>query len=106
MEQTNKEVLLRVENLQQYFKLGKKELKAVDKVNFEIFKGEIFGLVGESGCGKTTTGRSIIRLYDITGGSVYFDGKRICAGIRPYKQAIKDAKKACDLKVAELKKAM
>lgn len=85
-------VLLRVEHLEQYFKLGHKTLKAVDDVNFEIHKGEVFGLVGESGCGKTTTGRSIIRLYDITGGSVYFDGKRICAGIRTYKDAIKKAK--------------
>ena len=92
MEQNNKEVLLRVENLQQYFKLGKRELKAVDKVNFEIYKGEIFGLVGESGCGKTTTGRTIIRLNEITGGSVYYKGARICAGTRSYKDAIKAAK--------------
>ena len=88
-----KEVLLRVENLQQYFKLGKRELKAVDKVSFDIYKGEVFGLVGESGCGKTTTGRSIIRLYDITGGSVYYKGERICAGTRSYKDAIKQARK-------------
>ena len=90
--ENNKEVLLRVENLQQYFKLGKRELKAVDNVNFEIFKGEIFGLVGESGCGKTTTGRTIIRLNEITGGSVYYKGERICAGTRSYKDAIKQAK--------------
>ena len=82
-----------MENLEQYFKLGRKVLKAVDDVNFDVYKGEVFGLVGESGCGKTTTGRAIIRLYDITGGSVYFDGTRISAGIRRYKQAIKDAKK-------------
>ena len=88
-----KEVLLHVENLQQYFKLGKRELKAVDKVSFDIYKGEVFGLVGESGCGKTTTGRSIIRLYDITGGSVYYKGERICAGTRSYKDAIKQARK-------------
>ena len=87
-------VLLKVENLEQYFKLGKSRVnKAVDGINFEIYKGEVFGLVGESGCGKTTTGRSIIRLYDITGGSVYFDGVRICAGTRSYKHAIKVAKK-------------
>ena len=92
MEQ-KKEVLLRVENLQQYFKMGKYENKAVDNVSFEIYKGEVFGLVGESGCGKTTTGRSIIRLYDITGGSVYYKGERICAGVRSYKDAIKQAKK-------------
>ena len=89
---TNNDVLLRVENLKQYFKLGKFELPAVDDVSFEIHKGEVFGLVGESGCGKTTTGRTIIRLYDATGGSVYFDGKRIVAGIRGYKDAIKKAR--------------
>lgn len=94
-------VLLKVEHLEQYFKLGKRTLKAVDDVNFEIYKGEVFGLVGESGCGKTTTGRSIIRLYDITGGSVYFDGKRICAGIRPYKYAISQAKKKHKANVKE-----
>jgi ABC-type oligopeptide transport system ATPase subunit len=88
-----KEVLLSVQNLQQYFKLGKFENKAVDNVSFDIYKGEVFGLVGESGCGKTTTGRSIIRLYDITGGSVYYKGERICAGTRSYKDAIKQAKK-------------
>ncbi len=88
-----KEVLLSVRNLQQYFKLGKRELKAVDNVSFDIYKGEVFGLVGESGCGKTTTGRSIIRLYDITGGSVYYKGERICAGVRSYKDAIANARK-------------
>ena len=88
-----KEVLLSVQNLQQYFKMGKRELKAVDNVSFDIYKGEVFGLVGESGCGKTTTGRSIIRLYDITGGSVYYKGERICAGTRSYKDAIKKARK-------------
>lgn len=93
MENNERQVLLKVEHLKQYFKLGKRELRAVDDVNFEIYKGEVFGLVGESGCGKTTTGRSIIRLYDITGGSVYFDGKRICAGIRDYTDAVKAAKK-------------
>lgn len=92
MMNDERKVLLKVEHLEQYFKLGKKQLKAVDDVSFDIYKGEVFGLVGESGCGKTTTGRSIIRLYDITGGSIYFDGERICAGTRPYKQAIKDAK--------------
>ena len=92
MEQNQKEVLLKVENLEQFFKLGKRTLKAVNNVSFEIYKGEVFGLVGESGCGKTTTGRSIIRLYDITGGSVYYKGKRICAGTRSYKEAIKQAK--------------
>ncbi len=90
--ENNKEVLLKVENLQQFFKMGKQENKAVNDVSFEIYKGEVFGLVGESGCGKSTTGRSIIRLYDITGGSIYFDGKRIAAGIRKYKDDILNAR--------------
>ncbi len=89
----NREILLKVEHLEQYFKLGKFAVnKAVDDVSFDIYKGEVFGLVGESGCGKTTTGRSIIRLYDVTGGSVWFKGQRICAGIAPYKREIKRAK--------------
>ena len=82
------EVLLRVEHLCQYFK----ENKAVDDVSFDIKKGEVFGLVGESGCGKTTTGRSIIKLYNITSGSIYFKGHRIAAGTRSYKQAIAQAR--------------
>ena len=85
----NNEVLLRVEHLCQYFG----PTKAVDDVSFDIKKGEVFGLVGESGCGKTTTGRSIIKLYDITSGSVYFKGIRIAAGVKSYKDNIAKAKK-------------
>ena len=91
----NREVLLKVDHLCQYFKMGNKELKAVDDVSFEIYRGEVFGLVGESGCGKTTTGRSIIKLYDITSGDIYFKGQRIGAGTRSYKMAIKKAKLDC-----------
>ena len=82
------EVLLKVENLCQFFG----PTKAVNNVSFDIKKGEVFGLVGESGCGKTTTGRSIIKLYDITSGNIYFKGTRICAGTMSYYQAIRDAK--------------
>ena len=88
----NAETLLKVEHLCQYFKMDGGELKAVDDVNFEIRKGEVFGLVGESGCGKTTTGRSIIKLYNITGGNVFFKGIRIAAGKRGYENAITKAK--------------
>ena len=93
--QDNNETLLRVEHLCQYFGQN----KAVDDVSFEIKKGEVFGLVGESGCGKTTTGRSIIKLYDITSGNVYFKGIRIAAGIGSYKKAIEDAKNEYSEKV-------
>ena len=84
----NQEVLLKVENLSQFFG----PTKAVDDVSFDIKKGEVFGLVGESGCGKTTTGRSIIKLYNITGGNVFFKGIRIAAGKRVYQEAIDKAK--------------
>ena len=71
---SNSTYLLEVTNLSQYFRSGrgKKELvvKAVDDVSFGVRPAETFGLVGESGCGKTTTGRTIIRLYDPTSGKV------------------------------------
>ena len=85
--ENNREVLLKVEHLCQYFRLGHKDMKAVDDVSFEIHKGETFGLVGESGCGKTTTGRSIIKLYNITGGNVFFKGIRIAAGKKTYQSS-------------------
>ena len=103
MSDKHDEVLLRVENLCQFFKMGKGELKAVNNVSFDIKKGEVFGLVGESGCGKTTTGRSIIRLYDITSGNIYFKGQRIAAGTRSYKDAIKNARKELKAFAAECK---
>ena len=106
MENQEKKVLLRVEHLSQHFKLGKAVLRAVDDVNFEIYKGEVFGLVGESGCGKTTTGRTIIRLYDATGGSVYFDDKRIVAGTLEYKNAIKMAKMKYDMEMKAIDEEM
>ncbi|MBQ8200784.1 MAG: ATP-binding cassette domain-containing protein [Clostridia bacterium] len=100
---SEQQVLLKVENLCQYFKIN----KAVDDVSFDIKKGEVFGLVGESGCGKTTTGRSIIKLYDITSGNIYFNGKRIAAGTGSYRNAINAAreemKTASPERKAELK---
>lgn len=70
--------LIEVKNLKKYFNIGNGNiLKAVDNVSFHIFEGETLGLVGESGCGKSTAGRTMIRLYDATGGEVYFDGKDV-----------------------------
>lgn len=75
------EYILEVKNLCQHFNSGhgknKMVVKAVDDVSFAVRRAETFGLVGESGCGKTTTGRTIIRLYDPTGGEVLFDGRDI-----------------------------
>lgn len=75
------EYILEVKNLCQHFSSGhgknKMVVKAVDDVSFAVRRAETFGLVGESGCGKTTTGRTIIRLYDPTGGEVLFDGRDI-----------------------------
>ena len=102
--ENNNEVLLQVDHLCQYFKLGRKDLKAVDNVTFDIKKGEAFGLVGESGCGKTTTGRTIIKLYEATGGNVYFKGHRICAGTRSYTDAIKAARANSRAEISKLNK--
>ena len=99
----NNEVLLKVDHLCQYFRMGHQDLKAVDDVSFEVKKGEVFGLVGESGCGKTTTGRSIIKLYDITSGNVYFKGKRVGAGTRSYKDAIDKARKSANAEIKALR---
>ncbi len=96
---SNQEPLLKVEHLCQYFKAGNFVTKAVDDVSFDIKKGEVFGLVGESGCGKTTTGRSIIKLYNITSGNIIFKGQRIAAGTQGYKDAIKAAQE--EMKTAD-----
>lgn len=75
--------LIEVQNLKQYFPVAgskmfeKKVVKAVDNVSFGIKKGETLGLVGESGCGKTTTGRTLLRLHEPTAGKIYFEGKDI-----------------------------
>lgn len=75
---SNQEPLVRVENMKKHFKIRKKGiLKAVDDVSFEIYPGETLGLVGESGCGKTTCGRAVLNLYPVTAGTVTFDGKDV-----------------------------
>jgi oligopeptide transport system ATP-binding protein len=78
MNNTEKTPLLQVKNLKKHFDLStignKRVLAAVDGIDFVIYKGETFGLVGESGCGKTTTGRLIVKLYNPTEGQIIFDG--------------------------------
>ncbi|MCR5345005.1 MAG: ATP-binding cassette domain-containing protein [Lachnospiraceae bacterium] len=99
----NNENILEVQHLKQYF--GKYDFKAVDDVSFSLKKGEVLGIVGESGCGKTTTGRSIIKLFPATSGNVYFKGQRIVAGTRMYTDAIKEETAASKERIAQLQAA-
>ncbi|MCI9616225.1 MAG: ATP-binding cassette domain-containing protein [Dorea sp.] len=72
------EYIVEAQNLCKFFKAGKNQtLKAVDGVNIRLKKGETLGLVGESGCGKTTCGRTLVKLYDATSGTVLFEGKDV-----------------------------
>ncbi|HKM29924.1 MAG TPA: ATP-binding cassette domain-containing protein [Bacilli bacterium] len=93
---TKGEKILEIKNARQYFTSGwgrkKVVVKAVHNISFDVYKGEVFGLVGESGCGKTTTGRMIIKLYNVTDGDIYFKGQRIASGTRGKKIAIDKAK--------------
>ena len=71
----NKDILLEVKHLKQYFNEGKRnEVRAIEDISFNIYKGETLGLVGESGCGKSTTGKAIIKLNEITSGEIIYDG--------------------------------
>ena len=95
---SEQKTLVEVQHLQQYFPAGgvgknRKYVQAVDDVSFAIRKGETLGLVGESGCGKTTTGRTLLRLYEPTGGKIYYDGnllfdkeKKIAVDMLPYRR--------------------
>ncbi|MCR5611379.1 MAG: ATP-binding cassette domain-containing protein [Clostridiales bacterium] len=107
-ELRDKKVLLSVRHLKQFFFFGKgvnrQKLKAVSNISFDVKEGECVGIVGESGCGKTTTGRCIIRLYDITSGSIYYRGVRISAGERWNKKEIKWSRIHAKEKIAELAK--
>ena len=101
---------LSVRHLKQFFKFGHGKdafvTKAVHNVSFDIKKGECFGVVGESGCGKTTTGRTLIRLYKATSGSVYFKGYRIVAGNRWNEKEIKWKRIKAKRKIKELESEM
>ena len=109
-EYVDNKIILSVNHLKQYFFFGsgpnRYKLKAVHDVSFQIKEGECFGIVGESGCGKTTTGRSIMRLYNITSGSIYYKGYRIAAGSRWNEKEIKYTKIRLHNKLSELKKAL
>lgn len=95
--------ILEVKDLRQHFRVGvgkrRIDVKAVDGISFDIYEGEVFGLVGESGCGKTTTGRSIIKLYNPTDGTITFDGKIIGAGYSGNLRAIRFAKEESNLEI-------
>ena len=101
---------LSVRHLKQFFKFGYGKAafvtKAVHNVSFDIKKGECFGVVGESGCGKTTTGRTLIRLYKATSGSVYFKGYRVVAGNRWNEKEIKWKRIKTKRKIKELEAEM
>lgn len=92
-ELREKGIILSVRHLKQFFFMGKganrQKLKAVSNISFDIKEGECLGIVGESGCGKTTTGRSLMRLYDITSGAVYYKGVRVSGGTRWNRKEIK-----------------
>ncbi|MDD4532153.1 MAG: ATP-binding cassette domain-containing protein, partial [Bacilli bacterium] len=107
-ELVDQNILLSVRHMKMFFKLGTgvnaPKLKAVHDVSFDVYKGETMGLVGESGCGKTTTGRCLIRLYNITSGSVYYKGQRITAGDRWNRKEIKFSRIHMREKVKKLKK--
>ncbi|MFR5265559.1 ABC transporter ATP-binding protein [Clostridium sp.] len=82
MNLVNEEIIIKSENLKKYFPIKgsafskeKRYVKAVDGITLEVYKGETLGLVGESGCGKSTTGRALIRLFEKTDGNVIFDGQ-------------------------------
>lgn len=90
---TNNEILLEIKNLKQYFNKGKRnEVRAIEDISFDIYKGETLGLVGESGCGKSTTGKAIIKLNDITEGQILYEGVDI-QSIKNRKDSLKFNKK-------------
>ena len=109
-ELVDNNIELSVRHLKQFFKFGHGKnafvTKAVHDISFDIKKGECFGLVGESGCGKTTTGRTLIRLYKATSGSVYFKGYRIVAGNRWNEKEIKWKRIKTRKKIKEIRAEM
>ena len=103
-----KEVVLEVSNLKKHFISGSGKNKlvvpAVDGVSFDVYKREVFGVVGESGCGKTTTGRTVMKLYSATEGYVKLNGDIISAGYKGLERQIKEVKEQAKRKLIEVDK--
>jgi oligopeptide transport system ATP-binding protein len=97
-KKSNQETIVKIKKLKKYFEIGggffsrsKEVVKAVDGLNFEIYKGETLGLVGESGCGKSTTGRLLLRLLEPTEGEIFFEGSNLTdLNGKPLKEKRKD----------------
>ena len=101
-------IVLEVKNLTKHFTSGtgknKLVVPAVDGVSFDVYKKEVFGLVGESGCGKTTTGRTIIKLYGATEGHVKLNGNVISIGYKGILKQIKEVKLEANNRILEIDK--
>jgi oligopeptide transport system ATP-binding protein len=103
-ELVDNNIILSLRHVKQFFNMGGGDkTKAVHDVSFDVHTNECFGLVGESGCGKTTTGRCIIKLYDITSGAIYYKGYRISGGTRFNLKEIKWSRIHTNEKIAKLK---
>ena len=98
--------ILSVRHLKEFFSSGDYKTKAVHDVSFDVKEGECFGLVGESGCGKTTTGRTVIGLYKPTSGAIYYKGVRVACGSRWNEKEIKWSKIHTREKIRALKEEM
>lgn len=101
----DEKILLSVRHLKQYFGGGDAKTKAVHDISFDVKEGECLGLVGESGCGKTTTGRTVIGLYQPTSGDIFYKGYRLAAGERYFRKEIKWATIRANKKIRELRKS-
>jgi len=98
------EVLLRLSGVTKSFRKNGKEVRVVKGIDLDVYKGEVFGLVGESGCGKTTLGRTVIKIYTPTSGDVIFDGRQIAFGRAALYEEYKVKEHATRAEISEFKK--